>query len=195
MNRAANNQGRSVVPEWEGKTKASGAARVPRGFVCSRLISEAVEIRSGVSTNCVKRERPLNRERLSLTTMFWEATHSCRTHLNRVSETLEFGLRSSVCPHGDGADNDGTVFSLSTGLGPFVAFVRNAGRVGQTAEILGQGFAGTTGVSFNGGPATFTVRRDTFLTATVPAGAITGYVTVTTPSGALSSNVQFQVLQ
>jgi uncharacterized repeat protein (TIGR03803 family) len=87
----------------------------------------------------------------------------------------------------------GTVFSLSTGLGPFVSFVRGTARVGKTVEILGQGFTGTTGVSFNGTAATFTVKSDTYLTATVPVGATTGPVTVTTPGGTLTSNVPFRV--
>jgi hypothetical protein len=86
------------------------------------------------------------------------------------------------------------VYSLSTGLRPFVAFILAAGRAGQITSILGQGFIGATGVSFNGKPATFTVRKDTFLTATVPAGATTGYVTVTTPRRTLTSNVKFHVL-
>ena len=89
----------------------------------------------------------------------------------------------------------GTIFSLSTGLGPFVAFVQKAGKVRQTAEILGQGFTGTTSVSFNGVSAKFTVQSDTYLTAKVPAGATTGYVAVTTPSGVLKSNVPFQVIR
>jgi hypothetical protein len=90
--------------------------------------------------------------------------------------------------------NCGTVFSLSTGLGPFVSFVHNPARVGQAFGILGQGFTGTTSVTFNGIPATFTVVSDTFIRATVPAGAATGFVTVTTPSGTLTSNVPFQVI-
>src|SRR5579863_376973 len=88
----------------------------------------------------------------------------------------------------------GTVFSLSTGLGPFVTFVRRADRVGQTFGILGQGLTGTTSVSLNGAPASFTVVSDTFIKATVPAGATTGLVTVTTPSGTLTSNVPFHVI-
>jgi uncharacterized repeat protein (TIGR03803 family) len=88
----------------------------------------------------------------------------------------------------------GTVFSLSIGLGPFVTFVRPAGKVGQTGPILGQGFTGTTSVSLNGIPASFTVVSDTYIQATVPAGAITGYAIVTTPSGTLTSNVPFRVI-
>lgn len=47
---------------------------------------------------------------------------------------------------------------------------------------------GTTGVFLNGIPASFTVVSDTFIQATVPAGANGGYVTVQTPSGTLTSN-------
>ena len=89
----------------------------------------------------------------------------------------------------------GTIFSLDVGLGPFVAFVQPAGRVGWSGGILGQGFTGTTAVSVNGTPASFKVVADTYLTATIPGGATTGYVTVTTPTGALTSNVPFRVIQ
>jgi uncharacterized repeat protein (TIGR03803 family) len=91
--------------------------------------------------------------------------------------------------------NVGTAYSLDMSLGPFVTFVRAAGKIGQTGGILGQGFTGTSAVSLNGTPANFKVVSDTYLTATVPAGATTGYVTVTTPSGTLTSNVPFHVLK
>jgi uncharacterized repeat protein (TIGR03803 family) len=93
-----------------------------------------------------------------------------------------------------GRYGDGTIFSLDMGLAPFATFVRAAGGVGGPVWILGEGFTGTTAVSFNGIPAEFTVRRDTFLTATVPSGATTGFVTVTSPGGTLTSNVPFQIL-
>jgi len=96
---------------------------------------------------------------------------------------------------GGGTNGVGTVFSLNVGLGPFVAFVQDMGKVGQTGSLLGQGFTGTTSVSVNGTPAHFTVKSDTYLTATIPTGATTGYVTVTTPSGTLTSNVPFRVLK
>jgi len=93
-----------------------------------------------------------------------------------------------------GFDGAGTAFSLNTGLGPFVTFVRAAGQVGQTGGILGHGFTGATAVAINQVPANFKVVSDTYLTATVPSGATTGYVTVTTPSGVLKSNVPFRIL-
>ena len=99
------------------------------------------------------------------------------------------GTFNSSCSEGCG-----TIFSLDVSLGPFVTFVRAAGKVGQTGGILGQGFTGTTSVSLNGIAANFTVVSDTFIKATVPAGATTGYVTVATPSGTLTSNLPFRVL-
>jgi uncharacterized repeat protein (TIGR03803 family) len=87
----------------------------------------------------------------------------------------------------------GTLYSLDVGLGPFVTFVRGYGKAGQTATILGQGFTGTTDVSFNGTAANFTVISDTYLKAVVPSGATTGAVTVAAPNGMLTSNVPFRV--
>jgi len=92
-----------------------------------------------------------------------------------------------------GMYGDGTIFSLDMGLGPFVRLVRDLGKVGQTGGILGQGFSGATAVTLNGVPAEFTVVSDTYLTATIPAGGTTGFVTVTTPSGTLTSNKPFRV--
>ena len=105
--------------------------------------------------------------------------------------TAEYGgVNSFLSP----AYGYGTVFNLSLGLNPFVAFVSPFGKINQTAGILGQGFTGATSVSFNGTASNFTVVSDTFIKATVPAGATTGPVTVTIASGSLQSNVPFQVI-
>jgi len=88
---------------------------------------------------------------------------------------------------------DGTVFSLSVGLGPFVETLPTSGKVGAAVIILGSNLTGTTGVSFNGTAATFTVVSSTEIKTNVPNGATTGTVTVTTPGGALNSNVIFRV--
>jgi uncharacterized repeat protein (TIGR03803 family) len=88
----------------------------------------------------------------------------------------------------------GTLFSLNMNLGPFVTFVNSQAKVGQSVEILGTGLSGTTAVSFNGTPATFKAVTETYLVATVPAGATTGPVTVTTASGTLTSNKSFVVI-
>lgn len=87
----------------------------------------------------------------------------------------------------------GTVYSLSMGLEPFVEAEPGFAPVGKRVAILGNGLSGTTSVTFNGTAATFKVGSGTYLLATVPAGATTGPIEVTTPNGTLSSNVAFQV--
>jgi uncharacterized protein (TIGR03437 family) len=68
-----------------------------------------------------------------------------------------------------------------------------AGKAGTAVTILGTDLTGATSVTFNGTPATITVVSPSSITTTVPAGATTGKVQVTTPGGTLSSNVTFQV--
>jgi uncharacterized protein (TIGR03437 family) len=68
-----------------------------------------------------------------------------------------------------------------------------AGATGSVIRILGTNLIGATGVTFNGIAAPFTVVSASEITATVPAGATTGPVQVTTPSFTLLSNVAFLV--
>jgi len=62
-----------------------------------------------------------------------------------------------------------------------------------TVFILGTNLQGATSVNFDGVAAALEVVSSTEITTTVPEGATTGPVQVTTPSGALTSNVPFQV--
>jgi uncharacterized repeat protein (TIGR03803 family) len=90
-------------------------------------------------------------------------------------------------------NSQGSVFKLSDGLKPLVETVPTAGNVGKRVLILGNGLTGTTSVTFNGVPAEFKVRKDSFITAWVPAGATSGTVSVVTPTRTLNSNPQFVV--
>jgi uncharacterized repeat protein (TIGR03803 family) len=92
-----------------------------------------------------------------------------------------------------GPKSIGTVYSVSDGLAPFVELVTNYGPVGKTIDILGQGFTGATGVTFDGVKATFDNASDTYMTVTVPNGALTGTVTVTTFTNTYKSNKIFKV--
>lgn len=93
-----------------------------------------------------------------------------------------------------GADGLGTIFSLSTGLGPFVRTQPTSAKEGATIGVFGQGFASSSVVQFGGAPATnIKLFGTTFLTAKAPAGALTGSVTVTTGGTTLTSNQQFRV--
>jgi uncharacterized repeat protein (TIGR03803 family) len=88
----------------------------------------------------------------------------------------------------------GTVFSLSTGLGPFVKTQPTSAKEGATVGIFGQGFTSTSVVQFGGVQSTNVKLSGTsFLFATVPTGALTGSVTVTTDGTTLTSNQPFRV--
>lgn len=102
--------------------------------------------------------------------------------------TTSTGGTSNACTGGCG-----TIFSLSVGLAPFVELPTNTGKVGASIIILGTNLTSATGVKFNGTPATFTVVSSSEMSATVPAGATTGKVQVTTASSTLNSNVAFHV--
>ena len=94
-----------------------------------------------------------------------------------------------------GANDNGTVFSLSVGLGPFVRTLLTMGKTGAAVTILGTDLTGASSVTFNGAPAAFTVNSTgTAISTTVPAGATTGTVRVVTTGGTLSSNLPFFVL-
>jgi uncharacterized repeat protein (TIGR03803 family) len=95
---------------------------------------------------------------------------------------------------GGGANNgDGTVFSLSVGLGPFVETQTTSGKIGAEVKILGTNLTGATSVFFNDAEATFKVVSPSEIVTAVPTGAATGIVEVVTPSGVLNSNVVFTV--
>jgi len=87
----------------------------------------------------------------------------------------------------------GIIYSLDLGLGPFVEALPASGKVGASVTILGNQLSGATSVTFNGTAASFTVVSDTEITTTVPTGATSGTVEVTTPSGTLASNGRFRV--
>jgi hypothetical protein len=112
-------------------------------------------------------------------------------HTNGIlyGDTYEGGTSKPAC----GNVGCGVFYRWNAGLKPFVSLVSTSGKIGKTIEILGQGFTGTTGVSFNGVAATFTFVSGTYLTAVVPTGATTGSVTVKTPGGTLTSNKTFRV--
>ena len=74
------------------------------------------------------------------------------------------------------------------------SFAPTSGEVGDTVVITGTSLTGTTAVSFNGTAApAFTVDSATQVTATVPAAASTGPISLTTPAGTKASTTNFVV--
>jgi DNA/RNA endonuclease G (NUC1) len=76
----------------------------------------------------------------------------------------------------------------------FATISPTSGQTGSTVVITGTGFTGATGVSFGDVAAFFVVNSDTQITATVPAGARSGSVKVSTPGGPFISAASFTVI-
>jgi hypothetical protein len=72
-------------------------------------------------------------------------------------------------------------------------FSPTSGPAGTTVTINGSGFTGTTGVTFGGAAASFSIVSDSQLTAMVPANATTGPIGVTAPGGSTTSAASFTV--
>jgi len=87
----------------------------------------------------------------------------------------------------------GILYKLSGGAPPFIKTVPLSGPPASTVTVLGTNLTGTTSVTFNGVAAAFTVASATEITTTVPAGATTGKVQVTTHNSTLSNVGQFIV--
>jgi PKD repeat protein len=82
-----------------------------------------------------------------------------------------------------------------TGVAPTISsFTPTSAPVGTSLDILGTGFSGASSVTFNGTNASFTVDSDSELHATVPSGATTGPIAVTTASGTATSASLFTVV-
>lgn len=94
-----------------------------------------------------------------------------------------------------GTATSSTTFTVTTATGaPTISsFSPGSGRAGTIVTILGSGFTGATAVAFNGASAGFTVNSDGQITATVPGGATTGPISVTTPAGKGTTSKSFKV--
>src|SRR5438270_830447 len=114
---------------------------------------------------------------------------------------MEAFMRAQEFPAGTGPIN--TVAIGPTATDDIIAFLEGIsfspfaptfGAVGTGVTITGTNFTGATAVSFNGVAATFTEGPPGTITTTVPAGATTGDITVTTPGGGpLKTTTRFTV--
>jgi len=73
-------------------------------------------------------------------------------------------------------------------------FTPTSGPVGASVSISGTNFTGASAVAFNGTSASFSVTSATAIQATVPAGATSGTISVTTPGGTATSSGAFTVV-
>lgn len=91
--------------------------------------------------------------------------------------------------------NDSLTKTVSLGApAPVVqSFTPASGPVGTSVTIAGAHFTAASAVKFNGVSAAFQLTSDSQIVATVPSGATTGTISVTSPAGTGTSAASFSV--
>lgn len=112
-------------------------------------------------------------------------------------------LTGVIDPSGNAAtykyDAVGNLLSIqrtSSSQTSIIGFTPSRGPVGTAVTIYGTGFSATASqnaVTFNGTAATVTSSTTTSIVTSVPSGATTGAISVTSPSGSASSANPFTV--
>ncbi len=103
-----------------------------------------------------------------------------------------YGQTSSAMANAPGSHIGATTYSLDLGLprpAPAVVLASpQRATAGAHVVLWGRNFLGTTAVTLGAAPVPFTVKAREYLDITVPAGAKSGKVTVTTPNGSGTSS-------
>ncbi len=123
--------------------------------------------------------------------LFSGAIGSGPTALVQHTDGLLYG--DTTTGSGTGQSN-GIFYSWNIGAAPFLRLALTSGKAGTLVGMFGQGFDSASVVKFGGVAATsITLTGSTYIVATVPTGALTGKVTVTTGSTTLTSSQTFIV--
>jgi hypothetical protein len=115
---------------------------------------------------------------------------------SQITATVPVGATTGAVSVTDseGTGSSALPFTITGPAAPVVvSFLPLTGPVGTPVTITGTGFTGATSVKFNGTSATFAVGSATQITTTVPSGATTGTISITTPGGTGVSLLPFTV--
>jgi IPT/TIG domain len=95
---------------------------------------------------------------------------------------------------GEGTGTSLVPFTVTPSPPPtLLTFLPLSGPVGTPVVVTGTGFTGASSVTFDSQAAAFSVTSDLQIDTTVPVGAETGAISVTTPGGVATSLVDFMV--
>ena len=101
------------------------------------------------------------------------------------------GKIAATTPSGTGTSSGSFTVLPSPSIS---SFSPGSGKAASSVVINGSNFSGVTGVAFHGAAAAFTVNSAVKITATVPAAATSGTLTVTTKGGVATSGATFTVI-
>ncbi len=104
------------------------------------------------------------------------------------------GTIAVTTPGGTGTSATSFTVTAPPKTPSITSFAPAAGPVGTRVILTGAHFTGATKVAFHGVSALFSVSSASRITATVPSGATTGTIAVTTPGGTGTSATSFAVL-
>jgi uncharacterized repeat protein (TIGR03803 family) len=126
-----------------------------------------------------------------------QTTSQYSPNLIQGSDGKLYGSTTGPYANSPGTFVGATIFNVDLGLPkPRPAITKlspEIGLSGDTVIVMGKNLLGTTAVSFGSVPANFAVKAAQYLQVTVPSGARTGALTVTTPNGTAVSPSPFRV--
>jgi large repetitive protein len=115
----------------------------------------------------------------------------------QITATVPAGATSGLIAvtTSNGTATSASSFIVTSSTPTITGFSPTSGAVGTQVLISGNNFTGATAVKFNGlNATTFAVNSDIQISATVPSGAISGSISVTTPNGSTTSFSNFSVI-
>ncbi len=169
-------------------------------------LSPATAMVQATDSNFYGTTNPYYDNRDSLYKITPKGVFSIVYQFNGSNTSLGIGLANGPVQHTDGllygatntgpavGNESGTIYTLDIGAQPFARLTSQSGIVGTSLSIFGQGFGSSSVVKFDGVQAPgVVVEGSTYITVPVPAGALTGSVTITTGSNTLTGSQIFKV--
>jgi hypothetical protein len=104
----------------------------------------------------------------------------------QITAVVGAGSSGAVSVQTAGGTGSLNGFTFVPPAATITGFTPTSAAIGQTVVITGTNLSSALAVEFGGRSATFTVNSDTQITATVPSGAASGNVSVTTLAGSAS---------
>src|SRR5262245_54260056 len=114
----------------------------------------------------------------------------CKVHRGLVVVAITTMIFAVASCGGGGTTNKGTSPTVPP-VPTISSFQPTSGAVGTSVVVTGTNLTGATVLSFNGTSATFTINSATQITTSVPAGATSGKLAVTTSGGNATSSSSF----
>jgi uncharacterized delta-60 repeat protein len=132
---------------------------------------------------------------MALPTVFGSATQLTATIPATALATAGTYAVAVESPAPGGGISPSVSFTVITPAPTLASFTPASGLVGTLVTVTGTDLTGATAVTLNGMPAAaYTVLNATTLTFTVPVGATSGLLSVTTPGGTATSATAFTVI-